>query len=78
MRNQIASRGLPVLLLLMGVAVILILAGAGSVGLSFGLVVAGTAGVLGVSMMLFEVANGQDRDHTREVRGYQRPYVKRF
>lgn len=78
MRHQIVMRGLPTLLLLMGVAVILILAGAGSVGLTFGLVVAGMAGLLLVSMVLHEVANGADRNRRREERIYRRPHARGF
>lgn len=78
MRHQVATRGLPTLLTLMGVAVILILAGASNVGLTFGLVVAGTAGVLLVSMLLYEVAHSKDRDRRREDRSYRRPHARGF
>lgn len=78
MRNQIVTRGLPMLLVLMGVAVILILAGAGSVGLIFGLVVAGTAGVLLMSMMFYEMANLSDRDRPRNDRVYRRSQARAF
>lgn len=77
MRNQIATRGLPALLVLMGVAVILIIAGAGSVGFTFGLVVALTAGAFLVASMLYEVANS-NRDRRREDRVYRRPHVRGF
>ena len=78
MRHQIVTRGLPTLLVLMGVAVILILGGAGNVGLTFGLVVAGTAGVLLVLMLLYEVANSNDRGRSREDHVYRRPHAKGF
>lgn len=65
MRNQIATRGLPALLVLMGVAVILIITGAGSVGFTFGLVVALTAGAFLVASVLYEVANSGNRDRRR-------------
>ena len=78
MRHQIAKLGLPTLLVLMGVAVILILAGAGDAGLTFGLVVAGTAGVLLVSMLLYEAANSEARERPRENRFYRRPYAGGF
>jgi hypothetical protein len=78
MRHQIVTRGLPTLLVLMGVAVILILGGAGNVGLTFGLVVAGTAGILLVSMLLYEVANSNDRDRPSKDRDYRRPHAKGF
>ena len=78
MRNQIATRGLPALLVLMGVAVILILAGAGGVGFMFGLVVALTAGAFLVASLLYEVANSSNRDRRREERLYRRPHVRGF
>jgi multisubunit Na+/H+ antiporter MnhB subunit len=75
MRHQIAKLGLPTLLVLMGVAVILILTGAGDAGLTFGLVVAGTAGALLVLMLLYEAANTEARERSRENRIYRRPYA---
>jgi sterol desaturase/sphingolipid hydroxylase (fatty acid hydroxylase superfamily) len=72
MRNQIATRGLPVLLVMMGIAVILILAGAGSAGLIFGLVVAGTAGVLIMAMVLHDVASTEAHRFSHEDRVYRR------
>ena len=74
MRQQIATRGLPTLLVLMGVAVILIIAGAGSVGFTFGLVVALTAGAVLVLSVLYEVASGNGRERTRHERVYRRPH----
>jgi multisubunit Na+/H+ antiporter MnhB subunit len=78
MRYQIVTRGLPTVLVLMGVAVILILGGAGDAGLTFGLVVAGTAGILLVAMLLYEVANSNDRDRPSKDRVYRRPQAKGF
>lgn len=78
MRNQIVTRGLPTLLVLMGLAVILILAGAGSAGLIFGLVVAGTAGILLMSMMLYELANTSGRERRRNERVYRGPQVRAY
>lgn len=66
------------MLVLMGVAVILILAGAGSVGLAFGLVVAGAAGIMLVSMMFYDVANSNGRDWSREDRLYRRSHARGF
>jgi hypothetical protein len=77
MRPLIVTRGLPMLLVLMGVAVILIIGGSGNLGLTFGLVVAGTAGVLLVSMVLYEVTNGNGRDRPRQDRVY-RPQARGF
>jgi hypothetical protein len=71
MRNQIATRSLPALLALFGIAVILILSRAGKVRLPFGLVVAGTAGILLVSMMRYEVANSNEHDPPCEHRSYR-------
>lgn len=78
MRNQVVTRGLPTLLVLMGLAVILILAGAGTAGLVFGLVVAGTAGILLVSAMLYELANASGGERRRNDRLYRRPQARTF
>jgi hypothetical protein len=78
MRYQIVTRGVPTLLVLMAVAVILILAGAASVGLTLGLAVAGTAGILLVSAVLYEVTNSNNPDRPRQGRGYRRPQVKGY
>ncbi len=71
MRHLIVTRGLPALLLLMAIAVILILSGATSVGFTFGLVVAGMAGVVLLSTALHDVARGDYRERPR------RSYVSR-
>jgi hypothetical protein len=61
MRHLIVERCLPAVLLLMGLAVILILTGAGSAGLALGLVVAGAAGVLLLSTVLYDVTHSAPR-----------------
>jgi hypothetical protein len=78
MRRFIISAGLPTLLVLLGLAVILILSGADAVGLTFGLTVAGVAGVLLVSLILYETARGETRYHTRNNRLYEGPHTDRF
>lgn len=78
MRRLLVTYGLPTLLLLMAVAVILILTGATSVGFAFGLVVAGVAGVLLVSTLVYEVANSVNRHRRRDARVYRRPYARQF
>ena len=75
MPNLIIKRGLPMLLLLMAVAVILILTGASSVGFAFGLVVAGTAGVLLVSTLVYDVAH---IDRRRDARLYRGPHARGY
>lgn len=77
MRRLIVTYGLPTLLLLMAAAVILILSGASTVGFAFGLAVAGTAGILLVSTLLYEVANSEDRYEPREAR-VARPHPREF
>ena len=78
MRHHILTSGLAILLLMMGLSVILILSGSGTVGLILGLVVAGTASLLLMSMLLYELVNSRDRYRSREDRGYQRPYATGF
>jgi ABC-type transport system involved in cytochrome bd biosynthesis fused ATPase/permease subunit len=76
MPHLMIKRGLPMLLALMAVAVILILAGAGSAGLAFGLVVAGMAGVLLVSTVLHDVKHTDDRHRSRHRDLYRGPHVR--
>ena len=61
------------LLLLMAVAVILILSGASSVGFAFGLVVAGMAGVLLVSTVVYDVTHRDERYRPRDSSLYRGP-----
>lgn len=78
MRHFIAARGLPALLLLMAIAVILILSGASAFGFAFGLVVVGVGAVLLASMLVDEVAHGDDRYEPREDRVYRGPHARSF
>jgi hypothetical protein len=78
MRRLIVTYGLPTSLLLMAVAVILMLSGASAVGFAFGLVVAGVAGVVLLSTLLYEVANRGDRYRARDARGYRGPHARGF
>ncbi len=74
MRQLIVTRGLPTLLLLMAIAVILILSGATAVGFTFGLVVAGMAGVVVIASALHDVASGDYQARTRESYLYRGPW----
>lgn len=78
MNHQVVKRGLPVLLLLLALAVILILSGAIATGFEFGLVVAGTAGLLLVSMLLYEVAHDERRHRPHGGRPHREPHAKGF
>lgn len=75
---SIIKRGLPMLLLLMAVAIILILSGATSVGFAFGLVVAGMAGVLLVSTLVYDVVHTDDDHRPRDSRVYRRPHARGY
>jgi hypothetical protein len=66
------------LLMLMAVAVLLILSGAGSVGFIFGLVVAGLAGVLLLSAMLHEAIHSENRARPRARRAYRAPHARGY
>lgn len=78
MRHSIATRALPILLLLMAIAVLLILSGATGVGLAFGLVVAGMAGVVLVATVLHDLAQGEYRDRPRRSGPYRWPHARGY
>jgi hypothetical protein len=78
MRRLIVTGGLPTLLLLMAIAVILILSGAGSVGFVFGLVVAGLTGVILVSSVFYEVAHFEDRYWLGSSRVRRGPHARSY
>ncbi len=75
MRLAIMKRGLPVLVALMAVSVLLILSGASSVGLTFGLVVAGMTGLMLVATVLHDVIHSA---RPRERRLYRAPHMRCF
>ena len=76
--RQMVSRSLPVILVLMGISVILMLAGSSGTGLVLGLIVVGIAALLLGSMFVDEV--GHSRDHHRRAAPspYRRTPVSRY
>lgn len=75
--RQMVSRSLPVILVLMGISVILMLAGSSGTGFVLGLVVVGIAALLLGSMFVDEV--GHSQDHRRRTRRpYRRTPARRY
>jgi hypothetical protein len=75
--RQMVSRSLPVILVLMGISVILMLAGSSGTGFVLGLIVVGIAALLLGSMFVDEVGHSQDR-RRRTARPYRRTPASRY
>ena len=56
-------------------AIVLILAGSGTVGFAIGLALVGMAAVLIVSVFFYEVGRSEDRDRARERQAYGAPHA---
>ena len=76
--RQMVSRSLPVILVLLGISVILMLAGSSGAGFVLGLIVVGIAAVLLGSMFVDEVGHSTDRRRQREPRSRRRTPVSRY
>jgi ABC-type transport system involved in cytochrome bd biosynthesis fused ATPase/permease subunit len=75
MSRLIVIRSLPVVALLLAGAIVLILAGSGTVGFAIGLALVGLAAVLIVSVFFYEVGRSEDRDRARERQAYGAPHA---
>lgn len=78
MRYSIATRGLPTLLVLMAIAVLLILSGSAGFGLTFGLIVAGMAGVVLMTMVFMDLAHRESRRRSRQTGMYRRTHARTY
>lgn len=70
--RQMVSRSLPVILVLMGIAVILMIAGSSGTGFVLGLIVVGIAALLLGSMFVDEVGHSQAHRRRRARHPYHR------